>query len=119
MAKQLHILLMVFCLGIFIFPKQNALPQKEEMSCCQKETTKDCCASKEAPKESKEQNHSCEGDCSQCGGCAVSIVLLIPSQVSFPLEKSSTYISQKVETPYLQPSLSAPNQAIWQPPKIS
>jgi len=116
MAKNIHILFMIFCLGVFMFPKQNTLPQKEEMSCCQKEKpSKDCC-SKDA---NQEQEHSCEGDCSQCNGCAISLVLFVPTQVALSLKKEMIFFSQKVENQYLQPNLSDSYQAIWQPPKIS
>lgn len=118
MAKKLQILLMIFCLGIFIFPKQAFLMQRTEMNCCQKEQpSKECCSKDAAPKEKKQDRHSCEGNCAKCSGCSVSVVFLSVSMPSLQ-EKKSSVITQKVEKAYLQPSLSIPYQSIWQPPKI-
>ncbi len=122
MAKKVQLILMIFCLGIFVVPKQIFFAENKEMSCCNKENpTKSCCdKEKSSPcKDSKNKHHSCDGNCTNCVFCSTSIVFL---GVEFQnlLEKiSQKHISNKVENFYLQPSLSQLPKKIWQPPKIS
>ena len=122
MAKKVQLILMIFCLGIFVVPKQIFFAENNEMSCCNKENpTKSCCdKEKSSPcKDSKNKHHSCDGNCTNCVFCSTSIVFL---GVEFQnlLEKiSQKHISNKVENFYLQPSLSQLPKKIWQPPKIS
>lgn len=122
MAKKFQLILMIFCLGIFVVPKQIFFAENKEMSCCNKENSTKSCCDKEKPspcKDSKTKHHSCDGNCSNCVFCSTSIVFL---KVEFEnkIEKfSQNNISNKVENFYLQPSLSDLPKKIWQPPKIS
>ena len=122
MAKKVQLILMIFCLGIFVVPKQIFFAKTQEMSCCNNEKpTKSCCEKeKSSPcKDSKNKHHSCDGNCTNCSFCASSIAFL---KVEFQNEFeniSQHNISQKVENFYLQPSLSQLPKKIWQPPKIS
>lgn len=117
MAKQLQMVFMVFCLGIFLFPRQTVMLQSQEMNCCQKEQpSKDCC-SKASPEEKKQDQHSCEGNCADCSGCSVPVVFLSANLQPLSFRKG-VQISQKVENLYLQPHVSVPCPSIWQPPKI-
>lgn len=122
MAKKFQIVLMIFCLGIFIFPKQIFVVEKNEMSCCKKEKpSTDCCGKteKSAPcKDSKNKSHSCDGNCSNCSSCAFTIVF-IGGEILCSELKTQNNISNKVEKIYLQPNFSKLSKAIWQPPKIS
>ncbi len=121
MAKRLQILLMVFCLGIFIFPKQTISTENTEMSCCKIEkTTKDCCgkSKKSAPcNDSKNKSHSCDGNCNNCSSCSFTVVF-IGVNVNVAESNVPQIISNKVEKLYLQPNFSKLYKAIWQPPKI-
>lgn len=121
MAKRLQILLMVFCLGIFIFPKQMISAENTEMSCCKTEkTTKDYCgkSEKSAPcNDSKNKSHSCDGNCNNCSSCLFTVVF-IGVNVNVAESNVPQIISNKVEKLYLQPNFSKLYKAIWQPPKI-
>lgn len=121
MAKRLQIVLMVFCLGVFIFPKQMVPAENTEMPCCKTEkTTKNCCgkSEKSAPcHDSKKQSHSCDSNCNNCSSCSFTVVF-IGVNVSLDEFKIPQKISNKVETFYLQPNFSTLSKAIWQPPKI-
>lgn len=48
MAKKIQILTLIFCLGIFIFPKQNISVDSEKQDCCKTEKT--CCDKEKSEK---------------------------------------------------------------------
>lgn len=121
MAKKVQFLLMIFCLGMFIFPKQLFSAQKQEMTCCEKEKTeKNCCDKSENSKPcDSNKSHSCDGNCTNCRACSTSVVFLAV-EIKTELEKQNVLpISKQVENFYLQPNLSQLPKKIWQPPKIS
>lgn len=117
MAKKIQILIMLFCLGIFIFPKQSFIVNSEK-SCCK--TEKKCCGKteKKSCHNEKNQKNSCEGNCSNCHSCSFTIVFNIANQCSYALEDNHNLNLKKVENLYLQPYLSSLFISIWQPPKI-
>ena len=44
MLRKLQLILMIFCLGIFVFPKQNFNVQLAQSSCCEaQKSDSDCC----------------------------------------------------------------------------
>lgn len=121
MAKKLQILLMIFCLGIFIFPKQNSVFENN-MSCCKTEKSQKehCQNSKKMPcHDSRSKKKSCEGNCTNCNSCVSGIILA--AEISKPaiIKVQQITISNKVENFYLQPYFSTLYKVIWQPPKIS
>lgn len=122
MAKNIKIVLMIFCLGIFVFPKQIFFAETQEMSCCKNEKpSKSCCdKEKSSPcKDSKNKHHSCDGNCANCSFCSTSIAFLKVDFQNHIKRNSQNNISNKVENFYLQPNLSQLPKKIWQPPKIS
>lgn len=118
MAKNIQILIMIFCLGIFIFPKQNFFYTSEKSDCCK--TEKKCCDKSEKKTCHKEQKgkKSCEGNCSNCQSCSTTVVLSFENKNILKLENNPANITKKVENIYLQPYISSLFISIWQPPKI-
>lgn len=122
MANFFKIFLMIFALGTFIIPKQIFFAENQEMSCCTNDSSeKDCCKKEKSTpcKDSKTENHSCNGNCTNCSFCSTSIVFMKVEFENKIEKKSQNKISYKVENFYLQPSLSDLPKKIWQPPKIS
>jgi hypothetical protein len=121
MAKRIKILIMIFCLGIFIIPKQLFFAQKQEIACCEKEKPEKSCCEKSNGAEPCDSNksHSCDGNCTNCKACSTSVVFLAV-EIKTEIEKQNVLpISKQVENSYLQPSISQLPKKIWQPPKIS
>lgn len=118
MAKKIQILMMIFCLGIFIFPKKNFIAANENSDCCK--TEKNCCdKSEKKPCHGKENNKkSCEGSCSNCHSCCSTVVFNFENKTTFETILNQKFTSKKVENFYLQPHLSSLFISIWQPPKI-
>lgn len=118
MAKKIQILIMIFCLGIFIFPKQNFFSVNEKSDCCK--TEKSCCdKSEKKPCHGKENNKkSCEGNCASCHSCGSTVVFNLENKNISEDAIHIEFYSPKVENLYLQPHLSSLFNSIWQPPKI-
>ena len=121
MAKKFQILTLIFCLGIFIFPKQIISVDSEKKDCCK--TEKSCCDKSKPEKKSchqdkKEDKKSCKGNCSNCHSCSFTLVFNLENKNILDFNKSHHFISKKVENLYLQPHFSSLFVSIWQPPKI-
>ena len=121
MAKKIQILMMIFCLGIFIFPKQNISVDSEKQDCCKTEKT--CCDKEKSEKKSchndkKDDKKSCKGNCSNCHSCCSTLVFNLENKTILDFDKNQKFTSKKVESFYLQPHLSSLFISIWQPPKI-
>lgn len=119
MAKKIQILMMIFCLGIFIFPKQNFISTSETSDCCK--TEKKCCAKSEKKTcHGKEENNkkSCEGNCTNCHSCCSTVVINLDNKNILECIPNQKFTAKKVEIFYLQPHLSSLFISIWQPPKI-
>ncbi len=115
MKNAVHILTMIFCLGIFLIPKQNFYAQNTETEkCCTSSSEKsDCCKDQK-----KNPEKGCqENCCSACHTCNTFI--------SFPLAKAEKLNTEfkkdffkKSSFVYKSPSFSFYLKEIWQPPKI-
>lgn len=120
MAKNFQILMMIFCLGIFVFPKQNILVANEKADCCK--TEKNCCDKNKTENKDCHSNEndkkSCEGNCANCHSCCTSIVLSLENKNNFEAIIFQNLTSNKVENFYMQPHFSTLFISIWQPPKI-
>lgn len=118
MVKKIQILMMIFCLGIFIFPKQNFISTSETFDCCK--TEKNCCgkSEKKSCHNKKNDKKSCEGNCANCHSCCSTVVINLDNKTIFENIFNQKFTSKKVESFYLQPHLSSLFISIWQPPKI-
>ena len=118
MAKKILILMMIFCLGIFFFPKQNFISTSETSDCCK--TEKNCCgkSEKKSCHSKKNDKKSCEGNCANCHSCCSTLVFNLENKTILDFDKNQKFTSKKVESFYLQPHLSSLFISIWQPPKI-
>ena len=118
MAKKIQILMMIFCLGIFIYPKQNFISTSETSDCCK--TEKNCCgkSEKKSCHSKKNDKKSCEGNCANCHSCCSTLVFNLENKTILDFDKNQKFTSKKVESFYLQPHFSSLFVSIWQPPKI-
>lgn len=116
--KKIQVILMLFCLGIFILPKQLITFQKSEMTCNISSSKNDCC------KDTQHNNHNnsekkenCGDDCYSCGTCHTFAVF------SYPFLKDNDQDLRKIPVTkekftYVTPDFSDVYSKIWQPPKI-
>jgi hypothetical protein len=120
MAKRIQILLIVFCLGAFIIPKQNFFAQTLQQSCCDKKDTRDCCTPEKEDKQPCHENekNSCGDDCTSCKSCTASTVFTGSTVVEKITETPDFRSPKSAKFSYLAPGFSDPNARIWQPPKI-
>ena len=118
MAKKIQILTLIFCLGIFIFPKQSIFVDSEKQDCCK--TEKNCCgkSEKKSCHSKKNDKKSCEGNCANCHSCCSTLVFNLENKTILDFDKNQKFTSKKVESFYLQPHFSSLFVSIWQPPKI-
>mgnify|MGYP001160666665 FL=1 len=121
MAKKIQILTLIFCLGIFIFPKQSISVDSEKQDCCKTEKT--CCDKEKSEKKSchndkKDDKKSCKGNCSNCHSCCSTLVFNLENKNILDFDKNQNFYTKKVENLYLQPHFSSLFVSIWQPPKI-
>ncbi len=120
MAGKLHILIVFFCLGIFIVPKQNLFAQLLQQDCCSVSSSGDCCPSPE--NDSKPchggEKKSCGGDCTSCKSCSTTTVF---ASIAPDLKVTDNAVAAADSSKgfcYLSPELSDSAAKIWQPPKI-
>ena len=75
--------MMIFCLGIFIFPKQNFISTSEMSDCCK--TEKNCCgkSEKKSCHSKKNDKKSCEGNCANCHSCCSTVVINLDNKTIF------------------------------------
>lgn len=117
MFKKLQVLIMIFCLGIFIFPKQNFYAQNmENMDCCKTEVKDTSCHDTENKDSNKETQNHCK-DCANCNHCISLVNLNINKPETLEIEAAIT-AHKKAVFIYNNPHLSFNLQEIWQPPKI-
>ena len=118
MKKDGLLLLMIFCLGFFIMPKQNLHSQNNQsIQCCEQSSSdaseNNCC--------DDEEDHSSKGcqdtDCTTCHTCYnfLSLVFVNFEKKTDP-SANPTYRNQNFF--YKSPAFSSTARDIWQPPKI-
>lgn len=119
--KLFQILTIVFCLGVFLIPKDNFYLKSAQETCCkQSSRTEDCCKNHQsAPKNEHEKSKSsCNDDC--CSTCVACFTYLeTPFSKNFQLELSCYKANKKLPFHYSDPHLSDRLKEIWEPPKIA
>ncbi|REC64488.1 hypothetical protein DRF65_01270 [Chryseobacterium pennae] len=118
--KLFHILAIVFCLGIFLVPKDGFYAQSIQKTCCKAESGKksDCCKNHSSKKDGKDRaTKSCNDDC--CSSCIVCYTFIeTPFSKNLRLELSYYKANKNPQFQYSDPYLSDRLKEIWQPPKI-
>lgn len=120
MARKLHILIVIFCLGIFIMPKQNFFAQLMQQDCCSTSASGDCCPAPEndsKPCHGKEKK-SCGGDCTSCKSCSTTTVFASIAPDIKVTDNSTAAGDSSKSFCYLSPEFTDRAAKIWQPPKI-
>src|SRR6218665_1643553 len=82
MLRKLQLFMMIFCLGIFVFPKQNFNAQVAQSSCCESQTqNSDCCkkedASSKACSHDSKKEKDCKDNCTTCKTCSSGFVFSV------------------------------------------
>ncbi|WP_346983799.1 hypothetical protein [Chryseobacterium sp. POE27] len=119
--KLVQIITIIFCLGIFLIPKDNFYAQNMQESCCKKSSGSDCC--KKQHKENSKENHhkkqkkSCNDDC--CSSCATCYSFIeTPFSKGFKMDISYYKANKNLQFQYSDPYIFDRLKEIWQPPKI-
>ncbi len=121
MKEKFRILLLIICMGLFVFPVQNFSAKNSEMTCCSVGDKKDCCNSSkkekdDAPCHDSSKDNGCK-DCKSCQTCQTCTVLVnFISSISIELVKKVEIKTQNFT--YISPEISDVTAKIWQPPKI-
>lgn len=119
--KAVQVLLIIFCLGIFLVPKDNFYAQASQENCCKTDSkTESCCGNNhehDKKDHTKSSKSSCTDDCcSSCISCYTFIQT--PFSKSLQLELSYYKANKNLHFQYSDPYLSDRLKEIWQPPKI-
>jgi len=120
-VKYIQVLLIIFCLGIFLIPKDNFYAQASQESCCKADSKKESCCEKNHDnhndsKDSKEKS-SCKDDCcSFCMTCHTFVENLSakPIFIDYSIFATDRNVSFHYSDPYISNNL----KDIWQPPKL-
>jgi hypothetical protein len=117
-VKYIQILLIIFCLGIFLIPKDNFYAQASQENCCKTDSKKHSCCDKEHSNHGKKDSKSsCNDDCcSFCATCSNFVENLAAKTVFFNHTPFKT--DKKLEFQYSDPHISDSLKDIWQPPKL-
>nr|WP_315030399.1 hypothetical protein [uncultured Chryseobacterium sp.] len=117
--KLFQILTIVFCLGIFLIPKDSFYAQSMQQTCCKEDSKKgDCCKNHSSKNHKEDQkNSSCNDDC--CSTCIACFSFIeTPFSKNIRLELSYYKANKNPHFQYSDPYLSDRLKEIWQPPKI-
>ena len=120
--KLFQIIAIVFCLGVFLIPKDNFYAQNMQDNCCKSDTRTSCCskdhkASSQKDHTGKTKSSSCHDDC--CSFCASCYTFIeTPFSKSVQLEMSYYKSNKNLQFQYSDPHISDRLKEIWQPPKI-
>ena len=115
--KHIQVLLIIFCLGIFLIPKDNFYAPQE--NCCKTGTKKhSCCEKDHSNRGNKEDKSSCKDECcSLCVTCT-NFVENLAAKILF-FNHSPFKTDKKLEFQYSDPYISDSLKDIWQPPKLA
>lgn len=116
--KQLNIIIIIFCLGIFLVPKDNFYAQASQENCCKTGSeSSNCCTDKHQSSKENSKKDSCNDDC--CSFCMTchSFIENFSSKTSIA-EFSPFKINKNLHFSYADPHLSNGLKEIWQPPKL-
>lgn len=126
MLKKTYLLIIVFCLGTFVFPNQvSYYMDGPEMECCdskQEDKSDSCCDSHHKKENTKHEDN--DNDCgNQCThNCHLHVVVpfsMIAPQEENLISQEMIFVDNNVSNYYLRFLPPNPLQDIWQPPKIS
>ena len=122
MLRKLQLLMMIFCLGIFVFPKQNFDVQVAQKSCCEVKTkTSDCCKKEEKKSDSchhdSKKEKDCKDNCTTCKTCSSGFVFSVILN-SFDNKLNTLIFKNNNQYSYYSQSPLARTFNIWQPPKL-
>lgn len=122
MMRKFQLILMVFCLGIFVFPKQNFNAQLAQSSCCEaQKSDSDCCKKEEKKSDSCHHNFKKEKDCKDnCTTCKTCNSGFVFSVVLNNFDNNLKTLVFEINNPfsYYSQSPLARSFNIWQPPKL-
>ena len=122
MLRRLQLFFMIFCLGIFVFPKQNFNAQVAQSSCCEsKSNNSDCCekedvSSKSCSHDSKKEK-DCKDNCTTCKTCSSGFVFSVVLN-NFDNKLRTPIFQIENQYSYYSQSPLARAFIIWQPPKL-
>ncbi|WP_294251161.1 hypothetical protein [uncultured Chryseobacterium sp.] len=123
--KLFQIIAVVFCLGIFLIPKDSLYLENRQETCCRQDSSMegmDCCKKDNPIKHSSHQNKekkssSCDDSC--CSSCVLCYTFIeTPFSGNPGLELSYYQSNKNLQFQYSDPYLSDRLKEIWQPPKI-
>ncbi|WP_407404581.1 hypothetical protein [Chryseobacterium sp.] len=116
--KNWQFILIIFCLGIFLVPKDNFYAQASQKNCCKtKSISNDCCTDKHETSNQNSKKDYCNDDCcSFCMTCHSFIENF--SSRTIMTELSAFQINKKLHYSYADPYFSNGLKDIWQPPKL-
>ncbi len=121
--KYIQVLLIIFCLGVFLIPKDNFYDQASQENCCKTDSkTSGCCEKNKhdhntSKNNKKNDKSSCNDDCcSFCAACNNFVENLAAKTVFFNHYPFKT--NKKLEFQYSDPYISDSLKDIWQPPKL-
>jgi len=121
-VKLFQIITIIFCLGIFLIPKDNFYAQASQETCCKSDSKMDCCKNSHKDHSTKKDNDkekqsSCNDDC--CSSCVLCYTFIeTPFSKSLYLEFSYYKANKNLQFQYSDPHISDGLKEIWQPPKI-
>lgn len=118
--KLFQILIIIFCLGIFLIPKDNFYAQSAQETCCKANSKMDCCKNHKSPSKNghnEKTKSSCNDDC--CSFCITCFTFIeTPLSKSIFFEFSYYKTNKSLQFQYSDPYISDSLKEIWQPPKI-
>ena len=122
MLRKFQLILMIFCLGIFVFPKQNFNVQLAQSSCCEaQKSDSDCCEKGEKKSDSchhdSKKEKDCKDNCTTCKTCSSGFVFSVvlnnlDNKLKTPVFEIKNQFSYQLQSPL------ARSFNIWQPPKL-
>lgn len=116
--RHLQAIIIIFCLGIFLVPKDNFYAQATKDNCCKKEQMSNCCKKDTPSKKPHQKKHSsCKDNC--CNFCATCFSFITSPfsenlKLKIPYYKANKNLEYQYSTPYISDRL----KEIWQPPKL-
>ncbi|KAA0126850.1 hypothetical protein FY557_15575 [Chryseobacterium sp. SN22] len=122
--KLFQIITLIFCLGIFLVPKDNFYAQNRQETCCKNDSEMSCCKKDHQHQQHSKENHGKQGKKSSCNDDCCSTCVTCYNYIETPYAKNPQaeipyYQSDKnLPFEYSDPYLSGRLKEIWQPPKI-
>ena len=118
--KPIQLLLIIFCLGIFLIPKDNFYAQASKENCCKSESKMSCCEKSHDnhnSKDGKSKHKSCNDDCcSSWMTCKTFVENNFAKNNTWGIPSFKTI--SKIQVQYADPYISNGLKEIWQPPKL-